>query len=207
MSHLSRHGIIAFLAAVVTTTSMAERSSSSQCTDGKSYFDVILSPASFPGGCGDFGTDPGKSCEPTVCPGMDVVVGRTNPFQRQDDFPGNYPVETLPRIISTEEIWVDGKKNETLQCFKSKGQNFNNVDLSDDGTETGTGLYSSSIHGHTLLAFFEDGPFITFTYKFSGLNTANITVPGLYYMQVSLVMCGKGYHATYRNLSITLLSL
>ena len=201
MNHLSRQGIIAFLAAVVTTTSMAERSSSLQCTDGDNYFSEIIYTASYPDGCG------GMKCLPTVCPGMDVVVGRTNPFQRQDDFPGNYPVETLPRIISTEEIWVDGKKNETLQCFKSKGQNFNNVDLSDDGTETGTGLYSSSIHGHTLLAFFEDGPFITFTYKFSGLNTANITVPGLYYMQVSLVMCGKGYHATYRNLSITLLSL
>ena len=184
MSHLSRHGIIAFLAAVVTTTSMAERSSSSQCTDGKSYFDVILSPASFPGGCGDFGTDPGKSCEPTVCPGMDVVMGRTRPFQYQDDFPGNYPTEPrgnslgVPQITSTYEFWVEGKKDETLQCFKSKGLNYN-VDVSDDGVRTAT------VRGHILLSFYDFEPL---TYKFSGLNPNNITAPGWYYMQVSLYL-------------------
>ena len=70
MNHLSRQaGLIAFLAAAVTTTSMAERSSS-ECTDGDNdnYFSKLLFAASYPGGCGDFGTDPDTPCLPTVCP-------------------------------------------------------------------------------------------------------------------------------------------
>ena len=80
------------------------------------------------------------------------MLGQTRPFQRQDDVPGNYPSEPrgnslgVPQITSTYEFWVDGKskKNETLQCFKSKGLNFN-VDVSDDGTETVT------VRGHGIV--------------------------------------------------------
>ena len=112
-----RQGFIAFLASAVTATSTVERPS--QCTDGESYFQEILYvAANYPGGCGDFG----PFCRPTVCPGIDVVLGKTRPFQYQDDFPGNFkPLQ----ITSTYEFWVDGKKAETLQCFKSKGLNVN----------------------------------------------------------------------------------
>ena len=176
MNHLSRQGIIAFLAAVVTTTSMAERSSSSQCTDGGNY--SIEVP--FPGSLG-------------YCPGIDVVNGFTRPFQYQDDFPGNYPLDTpgnsFPRITSTYEFWVDGKKNETLQCFKSKGYN-RNVDVSEDG-----GSQTVTVRGHIVLGL---GPYEQLNYKFSGLNPNNITGPGLYYMQVSLHLTWcvekRGYH-------------
>ena len=115
---------------------MAKQSSSLQCTDGDNYFSVILFP--------------GNSTTVGFCPGIDVVLGQTRPFQRQDDVPGNYPSEPrgnslgVPQITSTYEFWVDGKKNETLQCFKSKGLNFN-VDVSDDGTETVT------VRGHGIV--------------------------------------------------------
>ena len=123
-----------------------------RCTDGDNYRDVI-DVSSF-------------------CPGMNVVVGRTLPFQRQDDFPGNYPVKTpgnpFPRITSTYEFWVDGKKDETLQCFKSKGLNVNK-DVSEDGDGVTT-----SIRGHVVLNLYDD-PRIQ--YIFSGLNPNNITAP------------------------------
>ena len=171
MNHLSCQGIIAFLAAVVTTTSMAERSSSSQaCTDGDNYRDVIVFP--------------GNSTTDGVCPGIDVVLGRTSPFQRQDDFPGNYPLDTpgnsFPRITSNYEFWVDGKKEETLMCFKSKGLNVNK-DVSDDGTETGT------VRGHFIILGLEEPDYKII---FSGLNTPNVTLPGLYYFK------GGGYSYT-----------
>ena len=58
---------------------MAERSSS-ECTDGDNdnYFSKLLFAASYPGGCGDFGTDPDTPCLPTICPGIDVVMGLRN---------------------------------------------------------------------------------------------------------------------------------
>ena len=116
MNHLSRQGIIALLAAAVTTTSIAERSSSSQCTDGGNYSNEVPLPGSL-----------------GYCPGIDVVNGFTRPFQYQDDFPGNFPFPTEPRgnslrvpqIYSSNGFWVEGKKTETLTCFKSKGYNLN----------------------------------------------------------------------------------
>ena len=83
------------------------------------------------------------------------------------------------QITSTYEFWVDGKKEETLQCFKSKGLNVNE-DVSEDGVQT------TSIRGHVVLNLYDD-PRIQ--YIFSGLNPSNIMAPGLYYMQVS--RCGS----------------
>ena len=171
-----RQGFIALLASAVTATSTVERPS--QCTDGESYFEEILYVAdSATPNCGDFLP---KFCRPTVCPGIDVVLGKTRPFQYQDDFPGigNFPSDVAPQITSTYEFWVDGKKEETLQCFKSKGLNVNE-DVSEDGVTT-------SIRGHVVLNLYDD-PRIQ--YIFSGLNPNNITAPGVYYMQVS--RCGS----------------
>ena len=101
MNPLSRlQGLVAILAATVTTTSMAERSASSQCTNGDNYFSKILYVANStaPNSCGNFGTENGTSCYLTACPGMNVVLGRTSPFQRQDDFPGNFPSD--PRMVT-----------------------------------------------------------------------------------------------------------
>ena len=133
MNHLSRQaGLIVFLAAAVTTTSMAERPS--ECTDGENYSSKWLPvpvDANYPADC-DVSTcgAPACICLPNFCPGIDdVVVGFTNPFQRSDTFPGNFPTEPrgnslrVPQIGSSTEFWVEGKKNETLQCFKSKGYN------------------------------------------------------------------------------------
>ena len=155
MNHLSCQGIIAFLAAVVTTTSMAERSSPSQCTDGKNYSSV--------------NTFLGNSTIDGFCPGIDVVFGQTLPFQRQGGFPGKRD----PQITSTYEFWVEGKKDETLLCFKSKGYN-SNVDVSDDGTETG--MY----RGHGIVGELEEPDYKII---FSGLNPNNIAAPFLLYMK------------------------
>ena len=164
MNHLSRQGIIALLAAAVTTTSIAERSSSSQCTDGGNYSNEVPLPGSL-----------------GYCPGIDVVNGFTRPFQYQDDFPGNFPFPTEPRgnslrvpqIYSSNGFWVEGKKTETLTCFKSKGYNLN-VDVSEDGSQTVT------FRGHAVFAAAEEPDFKII---FSGLNTPNVTPPFLYYMK------------------------
>ena len=156
MNHLSRQGIIAFLAAVVTTTSMAERSSSSQaCTDGDNYRDVL-----------EF---PGNSTTDGFCPGIDVILGRTSPFQRQDDFPGKRGIQ----ITSGYEFWVKGKKDETLTCFKSKGYNLND-DVSEDGT------FTETVRGHFVLLGSEEPDY---KITFSGLNPNNIAAPFLLYMK------------------------
>ena len=182
-SFLIRQGFIALLVSAVTATSTVERPS--QCTDGESYFrEILFVAANYPGGCGDFG----PVCRPTICPGIDVVLGKTRPFQYQDDFPGNFSSVGAPQITSTYEFWVDGKKEETLQCFKSKGLNVN-VDVSEDGVQT------TSIRGHAVLNLYDDP---RFQYIFSGLNPSNITSPGVYYMQVSrcgsLFFSASSYH-------------
>ena len=115
-----------------------------------------------------------------------IVNGVTSPFQYQDDFPGNFPTDNpnypleprgnslrVPQIFTSTGFWVEGKKTETLTCFKSKGYN-RNVDVSEDGTIT------VFVRGHDVFAAVEEPDFKII---FSGLNTANVTAPFLYYMK------------------------
>ena len=148
MNHLSRQaGLIAFLAAAVTTTSMAERPS--ECTDGENYSTKWLPVANYPVGCGDHVSTcgaPACICLPNFCPGIDDVVelGILIHFNEVIHLSsGNFPTESrgnslrVPQIGSSTEFWVEGKKNKTLQCFKSKGY-IRNVDVSEDGSQTVT---------------------------------------------------------------------
>jgi len=155
MNNLSRQGLIAFLAAVVTTTSVAERPS--EC-DYSQLFQDKLFPELIDG----------------FCPGIDVMFRITCPNQLCD-FPGNFGGNSLrkPQFTGGFQFWIDGKKDETLTCFKSKGYN-KNVDVSEDGTKTVTA------RGHAVFNALEEPDYKII---FSGLNTANVTSPFLYFMK------------------------
>ena len=143
----------------------------------------MVAGANYPVGCGDHVSTcgaPACICLPNFCPGIDDVVelGILIHFNEVIHLSsGNFPTESrgnslrVPQIGSSTEFWVEGKKNKTLQCFKSKGY-IRNVDVSEDGSQTVT------VRGHIVLGL---GPYEQLNYRFSGLNPNNITGPGLYY--------------------------
>ena len=77
MNNFSRQGLVTFLAAAFTTTSVAEQPS--ECDDSQPFRDFPF---------------PGNSTTAGFCPGIDVVFRSTCPNQLCD-FPGNFPTEPL----------------------------------------------------------------------------------------------------------------
>ena len=121
--------------------------------------------------CCEFGdADARTYTSGSLCPGNDIVVSLTTAFPKtrfRDDIAMKRPFSA--GVGSNYAVWAQSNKRDTLQCYPFRGSSFN-------VTETET-TKSESISGNFLAFFFEDEDC-----SFDGVNTANVTSPGLYYV-------------------------
>jgi len=120
------------------------------------------------------------NCLPSVCLGIDLVFSGIDAPQVSEDFPGNYNGNSTDNSQNTNTngpgssfIFWDASKDDTLQCYKSKGR------FSSPFVPTGDGDISYTVRGHAFFFYFE-----TDKVTVDGSNAkVQITSPGFYLSQ------------------------
>ena len=119
------------------------------------------------------------SCQPSVCKGIDLAFARVDAPQISEDFPGNYSGNSSGNSQNINTVgpgssfvfWDPSNKDDTLQCYKSKGRSISTFDIEDKVSQT--------IRGHAFFFYFE-----TDKVTVDGSNAkVQITTPGFYLSQ------------------------
>ena len=121
------------------------------------------------------------NCLPSVCLDVDLVFSGIDAPQVSEDFPGNYKGNSIDNSQNTDiavgpgssfVFWNPVNKEDTLQCYKSKGRLSSTSDIEDNQVDF-------TVRGHAFFFYFESDKVTV-----DGSNAkVQITSPGFYLSQ------------------------